>query len=71
MKVFLENFSAEDTPKILEKVPGIELVDTVEESEFWFTPVNTVEEVIDILLNGVKVEDEGDISPDDLQQRKA
>ena len=49
MKVFLQNFSAEDTPKILEAVPTIELVGTVEESDFWFTPVTTVDEIISIM----------------------
>ena len=71
MKVFLENFSAEDTPKILSAVPEVELVNTVEESDFWFTPVNTVDEIISILINGVELEDETEISQEDLQQKKA
>ena len=71
MKVFLQNFSAEDTPKILEAVPTIELVGTVEESDFWFTPVTAVDEIISILTNGVELEDENDISLEDLRQRLA
>lgn len=71
MKVFLEGFSLDVLPQITEAVPGIELVDTKEESEFWFTPTTPVEEVISILVDGVELEDEEDISEEDLQQKKA
>lgn len=71
MKVFLENFSAENIIEVCSAVPQAELVDTVEDSDFWFTENTPVKEVIDILLHGVKVEDENDISPEDLEQRVA
>lgn len=71
MKVFLEGFSLDVLPQIIEAVPSIELVDTKEESEFWFTPTTPVEEVISILVDGVELEDEEDISEEDLQQKKA
>ena len=71
MKVFLQNFSAEDTPKILEAVPTIELVGTVEESDFWFTPTTNVDEIISILINGTALESEGERTSEDLTQKKA
>ena len=71
MKVFLENFSFRDTLKIKDVVKDLEIVKTKEESEFWFPNTIKVEEVIDILVNGVEVEDEKDISQEDLEQRKA
>lgn len=71
MKVFLENFSAENIIEVCSVVPQAELVDTVEDSDFWFTEDTPVEEVIDILINGVKVEDSEEASPEDLEQRVA
>jgi len=71
MKVFLENFSAENIIEVCSVVPQAELVDTVEDSDFWFTENTPVEEVIDILLHGVEVEDSEEASPEDLEQRVA
>ena len=70
-KVFLENFSVEDTSKIKREVPNAKFVKTLEESDFWFTPNTSVEEVISTLVNGVEIEELQDPSPEDLRQRKA
>lgn len=71
MKVFLENFSAEDTPKILNAVPTIELVGTAEESDFWFTSTISIDEIISILINGTELGKEKEITSEDLKQKKA
>lgn len=71
MKVFLENFSQADIRKITKAVPEMQLVSQKEESEFWFPNTIAVKDVIDILVNGVMMEDENDISPEDLEQKKA
>lgn len=71
MKVFLENFSQADIRKIAKAVPEMQLVNQKEESEFWFPNTIAVKDVIDILVNGVVMEDENDISPEDLKQKKA
>ena len=72
MKVFLENFSKEDELKITETIADVELVDNVEDSDFWFTPVDSIEDILHILVKGVEVEDdEKEISKEDLEQRKA
>ena len=71
MKVFLENFSQADIRKIAKAVPEMQLVNQKEESEFWFPNTIAVKDVIDILVNGVVMEDENDISPEDLEQKKA
>ena len=72
MKVFLENFSKEDELKITETIADVELVDNVEDSDFWFTPVDSIEDILHILVKGVEIEDdEEEISEEDLEQRKA
>ena len=67
MKVFLENFSKEDTAKLIKSIKDIELVETAEESDFWFNNKINVEDIISIITNGDVV-----LPCDaDIQQRKA
>lgn len=67
MKVFLENFSKEETDKLLKAIKEVELVDTAEESDFWFNNKINVEDIVSIITNG------GVVLPcdDDIRQRKA
>ena len=67
MKVFLENFSKEETDKLLKAIKDIELVDTAEESDFWFNNKINVEDIISIITNGDVVVP----CDDDIRQRKA
>ncbi len=67
MKVFLENFSKEETDKLLKAIKGIELVDTAEESDFWFNNKINVEDIVSIITNGDVVLP----CDDDIRQRKA
>ena len=67
MKVFLENFSKEDTAKLTKSIKNIEFVDTAEESDFWFNNKINVEDIISIITDGDVV-----LPCDaDIQQRKA
>lgn len=67
MKVFLENFSKEETDKLLKTINDIELVDTAEESDFWFNNKINVEDIVSIITNGDVVLP----CDDDIRQRKA
>lgn len=67
MKVFLENFSKEETDKLLKAIKDIELVDTAEESDFWFNNKINVEDIVSIITNGDIVMP----CDDDIRQRKA
>ena len=67
MKVFLENFSKEETDKLLKAIKDIELVDTAEESDFWFNNKINVEDIVSIITNGDVVLP----CDDDIRQRKA
>lgn len=67
MKVFLENFSKEETDKLLKTIKDIELVDTAEESDFWFNNKINVEDIVSIITNGDVVLP----CDDDIRQRKA
>lgn len=67
MKVFLENFSKEETDKLLKDIKDIELVDTAEESDFWFNNKINVEDIVSIITNGDVVLP----CDDDIRQRKA
>lgn len=67
MKVFLENFSKEETDKLLKAIKGVELVDTAEESDFWFNNKINVEDIVSIITNGDVVLP----CDDDIRQRKA
>lgn len=66
MKVFLENFSKEETDKLLKAIKDVELVDTAEESDFWFNNKINVEDIVSIIINGDVVLP----CDDDIQQRK-
>lgn len=67
MKVFLENFSKEETDKLLKAIKEVELVDTAEESDFWFNNKINVEDIVSIITNGDVVLP----CDDDIRQRKA
>lgn len=67
MKVFLENFSKEETDKLLKAIKDIELVDTAEESDFWFNNKINVDDIVSIITNGDVVLP----CDDDIRQRKA
>ena len=67
MKVFLENFSKEETDKLLKAIKDVELVDTAEESDFWFNNKINVEDIVSIITNGDVVLP----CDDDIRQRKA
>lgn len=49
MKVFLEKFAKKDIEKIDQSVGSVEIVNSLEEADFWFVKGDNVEDIIEYL----------------------